>query len=97
MDNTGPIIEKFTLVKGADTVTLKLTASDKLSVIGKVEYTIDSNKDWQGTVPDDLVYDTKQENFTIVAEDLKPGEHVIAIKATDAVNNTTYKTFDCEL
>jgi hypothetical protein len=67
---------------------------DELSVIGQVSYTIDSNEKWIGAIPDDLVYDTTQEDFTIVAKDLEPGEHVLSVKITDDVNNTTYKTFD---
>jgi hypothetical protein len=45
-------------------------------------------------MPDDLVYDTTEEDFTIVIEDLEAGEHIIAVKVSDAVGNTTYKTFE---
>ena len=72
-------------------------ASDELSAISKLEYTIDSNSEWLSTVPDDLVYDTTNEAFTIridMKEDLPKGEHILAIKAADAVGNTTYKTYD---
>jgi hypothetical protein len=45
-------------------------------------------------VPDDLVYDTTDEDFTIVAEQLDAGEHIIAVRVSDDVGNTTYKTFE---
>jgi hypothetical protein len=66
-------------------------------VIGQLEYTIDSNTDWIGTVPNDLVYDTTDENFTIeinAKKKLPKGEHIITIKVSDAVGNTTYKTLE---
>ena len=43
-----------------------MTVSDELSAIGRVEYTVDSDANWIGAVPDDLVYDTTSEDFTIV-------------------------------
>ena len=48
-------------------------------------------------MPNDLVYDTTDESFTFkvdLKEDLSPGDHVLTIKASDAVGNITYKTFD---
>jgi hypothetical protein len=45
-------------------------------------------------VPDDLVYDTTDEDFTIAIEQLDAGEHIIAVRASDDVGNTTYKTFE---
>ncbi len=94
VDNTGPVIENHTIKKTGKSVMLKMTVSDELSAIGKIEYTIDSDANWMGVVPDDLVYDTTSENFTIVAGKLAPGPHVIALKLADDVGNTTYKTFD---
>jgi hypothetical protein len=106
VDNTGPAVEiqsiegdgDITLmtparVKG-EKVTLKIAAFDKFSVVTGLHYTIDSNDDFKAAVPDDLVYDTMREEFTIVLDELKPGEHVIALKVEDAVGNTTYKTFE---
>jgi hypothetical protein len=97
VDNTGPAIEKYTLEIREKTVTLKLKVVDKLSAIGKVEYTVDSNKSWISTIPDDLVYDTTEEDFTILVKDCAAGEHIIAVKAGDDVNNVTYKTFEVEV
>ncbi len=101
VDNTGPEIktveQKVDTENGKKFVTLKLQVCDQLSAIGQLQYTVDSNAKWRGTVPDDLVYDTTEEKFTIVIEDLKPGEHVLAVKVQDDVGNTTYKTFDFNL
>jgi hypothetical protein len=74
-----------------------MTVTDELSAIGKVEYTVDSDANWMGVVPDDLVYDTTSENFTILTEKLALGQHVIALRLADDVGNTTYKTFDINI
>ncbi|MBN2128776.1 MAG: hypothetical protein JW741_04740 [Sedimentisphaerales bacterium] len=94
IDNTGPVIRKYSLEKHGKAATLKLQITDELSAIGKLEYTIDSHAEWKGTLPDDLVFDTTDESFTLMTEDLEPGEHIIALKISDAVDNTTYKTFE---
>jgi hypothetical protein len=69
-------------------------ALDELSAIGSVHYTVNSNDKWIGALPDDLVYDTTSEDFTIVIEDLEAGDSVIAVRVRDDVGNTTYKTFE---
>ena len=74
--------------------------SDQLSAIGKVDYTVDSNAKWKGAVPDDLVYDTMEEDFTVTIEFAageEPGEHVISVRVSDDVGNTTYKTFEVDV
>jgi hypothetical protein len=94
VDNSGPVIKKYSIESDKESVVLKLQVTDKLSVIGKVDYTVDSNADWISTVPDDLVYDTTDEDFTVVIERLDSGEHIIAVRVSDDVGNTTYKTFE---
>jgi len=94
VDNTGPVIRKYSIESGEKAVVLKIQTSDQLSAIGKVDYTLDSNTDWISAVPDDLVYDTTDEDFTIVIEELNAGEHIIAVRVSDDVGNTTYKTFE---
>jgi len=97
VDNTGPQIKQHTIDIANEIVTLKMTVSDELSAIGKVEYTVDSDANWMGVVPDDLVYDTTSENFTIVTGKLTHGQHVIALRLADDVGNMTYKTFDINI
>lgn len=100
VDNTGPVVKNITtsaLKNTGQYRIFEIKVQDELSAIGKLEYTIDSNADWIGTVPDDLVYDTMDENFTIkidAKKDLPKGDHVLTIKVSDAVGNTTYKTFE---
>jgi hypothetical protein len=97
VDNTGPVIKKYSIEKNGKTITLRLEVLDELSAIGQVRYTVDSNAEWIGAMPDDLVYDTTDEYFTIVIEDLQAGEHIIAVKVSDDVGNTTYRTFEVKI
>ncbi len=97
VDNTPPVIENYYIEKDDKTVTLTLQVADQLSALEKVDYTIDSNAEWMGTLPDDSVFDTTEEDFTIVIEDLDVGEHVIAVRVGDNVGNTVYKTFDVNI
>jgi hypothetical protein len=97
VDNTPPAVEADSIEVSGRTATLALTVSDEFSAIGSVEFTVDSNDNWLLCLPDDLVGDTTVEHYTVVAEDLSPGEHVIAVKAADDVGNTRYRTFQVEV
>jgi hypothetical protein len=103
VDNTGPVVKNITssaLKNDGNYRIFEIKVQDELSAIGKLEYTIDSNDDWIGTVPNDLVYDTLDENFTIkidTEEDLPKGDHILTIKVSDALSNTTYKTVDVKI
>ena len=97
VDNTAPVIKMHSIDKDKDTITLKLQVSDEFSAIGELHYTIDSNAEWIGAMPNDLVYDTTDEEFTIVIEKLEAGEHIIAVRISDSVGNTTYKTFEVQI
>lgn len=93
VDNTPPSIVKYNLERAGRNITIKITVTDELSAIGRVEYTVDSDANWIGTVPDDLIYDTTSKDFTIVVEKLSPGQHIVTFKLADAVGNTAYKSY----
>ena len=97
VDTTPPVIKRHSIDKDSKTITLKLQVSDEFSAIGRLNYTVDSNEKWIGTLPDDLVYDTTDENFTIVIEKLEAGEHIIAVRIRDSAGNTIYKTFEVNI
>lgn len=94
VDNTGPKIRKYSIEKTGRTATVKLDVADDLSVISRLEYTVDSNTEWKGALPEDGVCDTTEENFTIAVDDLEPGEHVLAVRVADDVGNVTFQTFE---
>jgi hypothetical protein len=94
LDNTGPVIKEHAVRQQDNKITLNLKVSDELSAIEDLSYTVDSNAEWIGALPEDSVFDTTDESFAIVIEDLEGGEHIIAVRIRDAVGNTTYKTFE---
>lgn len=96
VDNTAPVIEKHQLKISEKSTVLTIKVTDQLSTINSLAYTIDSNEDWINVLPDDKVFDTETEDFTIKTQDLKPGPHIIAVKISDADENTMYKTFEVE-
>lgn len=97
VDNTPPAIKDEEIRILGQNVTVSFTVKDELTVVGKVSYTVDSNKDWMGALPLDSVYDTTEENFKILIEDLEEGEHIIALKISDDLDNTMYKTIEVDI
>ncbi len=59
---------------------------DDLTRIVKAAYALDGG-DWVPVFPDDGLFDTPAESITIPLPDLKPGTHVLMIRATDAAGN----------
>lgn len=97
VDNTAPVIEKHNLQVSAAKAVLDLKIKDQYSVIESLSYTVDSNEKWISTLPEDNIFDTTEEDFTITTADLKPGQHVLAIKVSDVEGNIMYKTFDIDI
>lgn len=97
VDNTGPVIKNVVCKQDNKNVTITFKACDELSAISQTYYAVDSNSRWIAAIPDDMVFDTLEEDFTLAIEDLAAGDHVVAIKALDAVGNTTYKTIDVKI
>jgi len=97
VDNSGPEIAEYRIEKDKTKVKVWLKVVDELSAVGQLNYTVDSNKDWTGTIPDDSVYDTTEETFTIVIDKLEAGEHVLAFKVSDDLGNETYKSLDVDM
>jgi outer membrane protein assembly factor BamB len=94
IDNTAPEITRAQMQVSGHDVTAELLVEDEFSVLGKVQYTVDSNEKWITALPDDLIYDTLAEAFTIPIKDLEPGDHVIAFSVADDLENTRYKTYE---
>jgi len=97
IDNTAPAITAAkTKVEGA-TARLELTVEDELSVVGKVQYTVDSDTAWKSVLPTDGIYDTTKENVVIVIPELAKGEHIVAVRVADDIDNTVYKSYLLEV
>jgi len=94
VDNTPPEIESLSVGVAGRTAAISLVVRDEYTAIGAVHYTVNGNEKWTAAMPDDCVYDTTRETVAIRVPDLKPGEHVIALRIADDVGNTVYRTID---
>jgi hypothetical protein len=81
VDHDAPSVA-FDKSPGALTVTLK----DRLTRITRASYAVDGG-DWVPVFPKDGLFDTPEETVSIPLADLKPGTHVIVVRATDAAGN----------
>ena len=63
-----------------------VTIKDDLTRIARAAYALDGG-DWVPIFPDDGLFDTPEESITIALPDLKPGTHVLMVRATDAAGN----------
>jgi hypothetical protein len=65
---------------------MKVTLKDDLTRLVKASYALDGGE-WVAVFPDDGLFDTTAETITIPLKDLKPGTHVLTVRATDAAGN----------
>jgi hypothetical protein len=85
--------ETFVVDHEAPRVTIKAEAGrasvrleDTLTRLAKASYALDGG-DWAPVFPDDGLFDTPKEVVTIRIPDLKPGTHILVVRATDAAGN----------
>ncbi len=97
IDNTPPAMTDKQVEIAGSSVTVKFNLTDEFSTIGTVKYTVNSKDKWISILPDDLIYDGTTESFTIVADDLTKGEHIISIETKDGLENTKYESFFVEI
>lgn len=87
IDNTPPRImelQSTSAREGIYVVTGK--TEDASSNIKEILCSVDG-KDWKPVFPSDRVFDSKFEIFSFSTETLAPGEHTIAVKASDTAGN----------
>jgi hypothetical protein len=70
----------------AATRRAKVALRDKLTRIVKASYAVDGGE-WNPVFADDGLFDTPDETLTIDLSDLKPGTHLLVVRATDAAGN----------
>jgi hypothetical protein len=97
IDNTAPSIIACKIKTDKDTAGLELAVEDELSIIGKVQYTVDSDSEWKSVMPADGMFDSTKEMLAFEIKGLSKGEHVIAIRVADDIDNTMYKSYIVEI
>lgn len=94
VDNTPPAVEDVLLEISGSSLKLRFCAVDAYSAVGQAQFTLNSNEDWIGLLPEDLVFDTTEEWITLNLDTLEAGDYVLALAVSDAPGNTCYRTFD---
>src|SRR5271157_1773494 len=63
-----------------------IVLSDNLTRVVKAEYALDGGA-WTPLFPDDGLFDTLREQINVALPELKPGVHLLMVRATDAAGN----------
>ena len=63
-----------------------IVLSDNLTRVVKAEYALDGGA-WTPLFPDDGLFDTLREQINVAFPELKPGVHLLMVRATDAAGN----------
>lgn len=89
---------KSTLTVQADK-SVKIEGSSHQDLIGiaGVQYKIDKENDWAAAAPNDGIYDSGFEGFTIVTQPLGIGLHTIEIKSIDQAGNSASTKIDVKV
>jgi len=86
VDSTPPLVTVAHQSASGKTVEVQFLVNDKTSPLESAEVSTDG-KDWKDIVSDDGVVDSRQELFSVRVDGLGPGEHIIMLRAYDAVGN----------
>lgn len=86
IDHLPPAVELEMLAATNGALRIRARVSDRLTRIARVEYCLDGGP-WTPAFPDDGLFDSLQEDVSLLFEGLSPGTHVLVLKATDAAGN----------
>jgi hypothetical protein len=81
VDHDAPTVKLTPQARGA-AIVLK----DELTRLVKADYALDGGN-WVPVFPDDGIFDTLQEKITVSLPDLKPGAHLLMVRAADSAGN----------
>jgi len=86
IDNTPPAVSVVKQTVTEDGAEVLFRAEDATSPLRAAETATDSGE-WNDLLSDDGVVDSRLETFTVRVHNLKPGEHIIALRASDTAGN----------
>lgn len=91
VDNTQPQVRiERTEKVGKAGAKIHAIATDEASAIAEAAYKVDSEEDSHAIIADDDVFDSIEEPFTILLQDLESGDHWVSIRVTDDSGNSRY-------
>lgn len=97
VDNNEPAIEDVELKVEGGKAVVNFRGADEFTVIGECAFSVDSSEDYVSILPDDGIFDTLVERFTIITEQLDAGVHIVTVRVADDMKNTAYETFVVEV
>ena len=97
VDNTPPEITGLSYELEGKNILVRAKVVDTLSVIGKVEYVLDSGEKFLPALPTDQIFDSREEQITFKCEADGPGEHLLAIRFDDALGNRVYRNVTVDI
>ncbi len=92
LDRTPPELTALDARFDGGVLVVRGHAVDRANFVAKVEVGVDDQAGWYPTAPDDGVWDNLDEAFTLRLSGLPAGEHVLRVRATDALGNAAVAT-----
>ena len=86
IDNTPPVVSLSPARRENDRVEVDADVADQTSPLKRVEYSLDAGP-WTPVEAADGVTDSPREQYHIVIERLRAGEHLLVVRAYDTANN----------
>ncbi|QDU33875.1 hypothetical protein KS4_19340 [Poriferisphaera corsica] len=87
VDNSPPKAEDLQIKISGRSAVLFGTAIDKYSPIHTIGYLLDDEAFFHPILPDDLIFDSTTETFSVTLPDLTAGQHVVTVKVNDDRGN----------
>jgi hypothetical protein len=92
VDNTPPMIGDLKWTQKGEAAHLDFKIVDETSTVAACDYAVDSDRDWQMVLPVDKIFDSPEATVSFATPGLKPGQHQITLRATDAKGNQAFHT-----
>ncbi len=86
IDNTPPVVTLSPPRRAADHLEVDVDVVDRTSPLRRFEYSLDANP-WTPVEAADGVTDSPHEQYHIAIDKLRPGEHLLVVRAYDTANN----------
>ncbi len=96
IDNTPPTVGVVRSAVKGDSAVVHFRVEDTTSPLNRAEISVDS-RGWQEIESDEGIIDKRNETFTVKADKLVPGEHIITLRAYDMAGNVGVGTAVVEI
>ncbi|MFA9477971.1 hypothetical protein ACERK3_06625 [Phycisphaerales bacterium AB-hyl4] len=91
VDNTPPTLDELDVALEGGDVKVSGLAVDALSPIQSIAYAVNNTDEYTPVLPDDLIFDSTRERFSVTIPNLDSGQHVVTLRVRDARGNTRHE------